>query len=127
MPPSPSSPSSPSPSPGQERHHERFAMLNRSLEQTDAELAKVAQTEKSLEHEVSALETQVQKTLMEAKTVETTIFSTLGEQMAVEKGTENSAKATEKLCHMPAAIDGAIARASSSLVSRAVVVCCCST
>jgi len=81
----------------QERHHERFAMLNRSLEQTDAELAKVAQTEKSLEHEVSALETQVQKTLMEAKTVETTIFSTLGEQMAVEKGTENSAKATEKL------------------------------
>ena len=80
-----------------ERHHERFAMLNRSLEQTDAELAKVAQTEASLETEVKALESQVQKTLMEAKTVENTIFSTLGEQMAVEKGAANTANATEKL------------------------------
>jgi len=81
----------------QERHHERFAMLNRSLEQTDAELAKVAQTEASLQHEVSALEAQVQKTLMEAKTIENTIFSTLGEQMATEKGTQNTMNATEKL------------------------------
>ena len=81
----------------EEKHHERFAMLNRSLEQTDAELAKIATTESSLEHEVAALEAQVQKTLMEAKKVENTIFSTLGEQMAVEKGTQNTGHATEKL------------------------------
>lgn len=57
-------------------------MLNKSLEQTDAELGKVATTQSSLEHEVSALEAQVQKTLMEAKKVENTIFSTLGEQVS---------------------------------------------
>jgi len=81
----------------EEKHHERFAMLNRSLEQTDAELAKIATTESSLEHEVAALEAQVQKTLLEAKKVENTIFSTLGEQMAVEKGTQNTAGSTDKL------------------------------
>ena len=41
---------------------------------------------------MTALEAQVQKTLLEAKKVENTIFSTLGEQMAVEKGTQNTAK-----------------------------------
>ena len=81
----------------EEKHHERFAMLNKSLEQTDAELAKIATTEASLEHEVGALEAQVQKTLLEAKKVENTIFSTLGEQMAVEKGTANTVQTTEKL------------------------------
>ena len=81
----------------EEKHHERFAMLNRSLEQTDAELSKITTTESSLEHEVKALEEQVQKTLLEAKKVENTIFSTLGEQMAVEKGTQNTAKTTDKL------------------------------
>ena len=81
----------------QERHHERFAMLNRSLEQTDAELGKVTQTEGALGLEVGALEAQVQKILMEAKTIENTIFATLGEQMATEKGTQNTMQATEKL------------------------------
>lgn len=81
----------------EEKHHERFAMLNKSLEQTDAELAKIATTEASLDHEVGALEAQVQKTLLEAKKVENTIFSTLGEQMAVEKGTANTVTTTEKL------------------------------
>ncbi len=81
----------------QERHHERFAMLNRSLEQTDAELTKIAQTEGALGHEVNALEAQVQKTLMEAKTIEDTTFATLGEQMATEKGTQNTMQATERL------------------------------
>ena len=57
----------------------------------------MAQTEAALDHEVQALEAQVQKTLMEAKSVENTIFSTLGEQMAVEKGTQNTATATDKL------------------------------
>ena len=46
---------------------------------------------------MTALEAQVQKTIMEAKKVENTIFSTLGEQMAVEKGTANTANTTEKL------------------------------
>ena len=44
----------------EERHHEKFAMLNKSLEQTDAELAKIKQQETALEHEVAALEAQVQ-------------------------------------------------------------------
>eukprot|EP00966_Prymnesium_polylepis_P016949 391115-Prymnesium_polylepis.1 len=35
----------------EERHHEKFAMLNKSLEQTDVELSKVTQQEAALEHE----------------------------------------------------------------------------
>ena len=72
-------------------------MLNKNLEATDAELAKVSLVQGSLQAEVQALEAKVQKTTMATKKVENTMLSALGEQMAVEKGTQNTAHATEKL------------------------------
>jgi len=81
----------------EERHHEKFAMLNKSLEQTDVELSKVTQQEAALEHEVNALEAQVQKTMMETKKLQDSALTNLGEQVAVEKGAANTSHATEKL------------------------------
>ena len=78
-------------------HHEKFAMLNKSLEQTDAELAKVNQEHTNLSSEVAAIETQLQKVLLEAKQVEDAGVKDLGEQLATEKGTASLLQATEKL------------------------------
>jgi len=79
------------------RCEEQFAMLNKSLEQTDAELAGLAQTQTKTQGEVTLLEGQVQKMQLKAKVLEDAVMSTLGEQMAVEKGTQNTAHAAEKL------------------------------
>ena len=78
-------------------HHERFAMLNKSLEQTDAELGKVNQEHTTLSTEVAAIETQLQKVLLEAKQVEDAGVKDLGEQLATEKGTQSLLTVTEKL------------------------------
>ena len=47
--------------------------------------------------QVAALETQLQKILLEAKQMEDAAMASLGEQMATEKGTHATAQATEKL------------------------------
>lgn len=74
------------------QHNEKFAMLNKSLEQTDVELNKVNQQHATLTAEVTAIETQLQRTLLDAKKMEDAVMANLGEQMAVEKGTANTAK-----------------------------------
>jgi len=79
------------------KSEEQFAILNRSLEQTDAELDKVNSQQNQLQGELSLLEAQVQKVQLASKKLEDAVMSTLGEQMAVEKGTQNTAHATEKL------------------------------
>jgi len=81
----------------EERHHEKFAMLNKSLEQTDGELTRVTQQEVALEQEVNMLEAQIQKIMMETKKLQDSALTNLGEQVAVEKGAANTVHATEKL------------------------------
>ena len=41
---------------------------------------------------MAAIETQLQRTLVDAKKMEDAVMANLGEQMAVEKGTANTAK-----------------------------------
>jgi hypothetical protein len=104
--------------------HRSPSLLARSLDpRQDAELAKIATTESSLEHEVAALEAQVQKTLLEAKKVENTIFSTLGEQMAVEKGTQNTAKCAAPERAMRAHAHGTMAAACGGTCDNATAAC----
>ena len=117
------------------QHNEKFAMLNKSLEQTDIELNKVNQQHSTLTAEVSrrlklehvliltlnpnphahahpdpnpnphphpnpqvaAIETHLQRTLLDAKKMEDAVMANLGEQMAVEKGTANTAKEAESV------------------------------
>lgn len=79
------------------QHNEKFAMLNKSLEQTDIELTKVNQQHATLSAEVAAVETQLQRTLLDAKTVEDAVMANLGEQLATEKGTANTAKEAEQV------------------------------
>jgi len=79
------------------RSEEQFSILNKSLEQTDNELAKVRTHETTMQGEVEVLETQVQKVQLASKKLEDAVMSTLGEQMAVEKGTQNIAHETEKI------------------------------
>jgi len=81
----------------EERHHEKFAMLSKSLEQTDDELAKVVQQEVALDHEVRTLEAQVQKIIMETKKLQSSTLTNLGEQVAVEKGVANTNLLAEKI------------------------------
>ena len=79
------------------QHNEKFAMLNKSLEQTDIELTKVNQQHATLSAEVAAVETQLQRTLLDAKTMEDAVMANLGEQLATEKGTANTAKDAEQV------------------------------
>ena len=44
---------------------------------------------------MAAIETQLQRTLVDAKKMEDAVMANLGEQMAVEKGTANTAKEAE--------------------------------
>lgn len=99
----------------EERQHEKFAMLNKSLEQTDAELTRVTQQEAALEHEVNALEAQVQKTMMEARKLQDSALTNLGEQVAVEKGAANTSHATEKLRAQREEMDMAAAQMHNEL------------
>ena len=52
--------------------------------------------------QVAALETQLQKILLEAKQMEDAAMASLGEQMATEKGTHATAQATEPTVGAPA-------------------------
>merc|ERR1740117_863683 len=79
------------------KQQERFDVVEKGIEQTDVELAKVALVQASLQAEVQAFEAKVQKMTMATKKVENVVLSALGEQMAVEKGTQNTAHAIEKL------------------------------
>jgi len=99
----------------EERQHEKFAMLNKSLEQTDAELTRVTQQEAALEHEVNALEAQVQKTMMEARKLQDSALTNLVEQVAVEKGAANTSHATEKLRAQREEMDMAAAQMHNEL------------
>ena len=42
------------------------------------------------------METQLQRTLLDAKTMEDAVMANLGEQLATEKGTANTAKEAEQ-------------------------------
>ena len=74
-----------------------FVMLSKLLEQSDAELAKLSTTQASLQSEGQMLEARVQKVAMATKSMQNEVLSTLGEQMAMEKGTQNTANATNKV------------------------------
>ena len=43
------------------------------------------------------METQLQRTLLDAKTMEDAVMANLGEQLATEKGTANTAKDAEQV------------------------------
>ena len=43
------------------------------------------------------METQLQRTLLDAKTMEDAVMANLGEQLATEKGTANTAKEAEQV------------------------------
>ena len=74
-----------------------FVMLSKLLEQSDAELAKLSTTQASLQSEGQMLEARVQKVAMATKSMQNEVLSTLGEQMAMEKGTQNTANATNRV------------------------------
>ena len=79
------------------KSEERFAMLNKAIEQTEAELAQLNVQKAHVVSEARAIETQVRKAHLEAKELRDAAFATVGDRLVLEKGASNAASAAEKL------------------------------
>eukprot|EP00906_Rhabdomonas_costata_P029190 RCo041213 len=76
---------------------DKYTMLKRSLENTDAESKKVEQECKNQENELAALEKRTAKVHREVRRLEDVVMETLNTQATLKKGSRSTLQAVEKM------------------------------
>jgi chromosome segregation ATPase len=76
---------------------DHYAMLKKSLDQTDAEVAKVTAEQSALETELEVIDKQIHKTMTDTQGMEDQILNNLSDQTTIQKSAQSTARSTEKL------------------------------
>jgi len=76
---------------------ERVALIHKSLEQTEAEIAREGADFAQRQREVAAVEGQVQKVQQAARRLEESVLSSVGEKVALERGTHHAMQEAKKV------------------------------
>eukprot|EP01012_Entosiphon_sulcatum_P006174 TRINITY_DN1288_c0_g1_i1.p2 TRINITY_DN1288_c0_g1~~TRINITY_DN1288_c0_g1_i1.p2 ORF type:complete len:881 (+),score=378.54 TRINITY_DN1288_c0_g1_i1:94-2736(+) len=80
-----------------QKANDRFTMMKRSLEHTDAEAKKVDMECKNIENELAGLEKKAQKVTREVRTLEDKVVETLNQQTTLKKGSQSTLQQIEKM------------------------------
>lgn len=77
------------------RVNEQYQILKSSLEQSDAELVKVAQEKKQVDDETTKVEKEIANTMNETQRLEAQILTSLAEQTTLQKAAQSTDRQTQ--------------------------------